>query len=334
MLRGYTHTLFLYTPCAAIQAYPHGECWYNSVELLCATGVLLQLADASRSCATCRQSLGSTDLESYPRNYALEAVLDERDRRFADTTGSELDPSTLRLNEEVLGEGGTGVVKAGELQLGAVNIQLSLLATAVRLLVKFLTCYCVQVAVKMLATHGADAAALQRFKQEIQGTINAARTCSLVCRVLGYCIKEQRLCLVMLRYTGSLITLVSGTTAFVSAAILQRTAECTCLMVLLTQCLPLLVEVTQIEFSCLLWWPGQGFSQDKAFRAALQLAKGIQQLHDVRILHLDIKPQNVLVNHHGDVAVSDFGISQQMQHTLSHFKPSTSVGMLGLPNYM
>ena len=281
----------------------------------------------------CRRFLYSTDLESYPRNYALEAALDERDRRFADTTGSELDPSTLRITEEVLGEGGTGVVKAGEIKLGAVNIQVSLLATAVRLLVKFLTCYCVQVAVKMLATQGADAAALQRFKREIQGTINAARTCSLVCRVLGYCFKEQRLCLVMLRYTGSLITLVSGTTAC-SIGSNFETADCTCLMFLLTQCMPLHFEVTQIEFSCLLWWPGQAFSQEKAFRAALQLAKGVQQLHDVRILHLDIKPQNVLVNQHGDVAVSDFGISQQMQHTLSHFTAPTSMAMLGSPNYM
>lgn len=66
-----------------------------------------------------------------------------------------------------------------------------------------------QVAVKLLATQGPDAATLQRFKEE--GTIRAAQTCSLVCRVLGYCIKEQRLCLVMLRYAGSLVSLVSGT---------------------------------------------------------------------------------------------------------------------------
>ena len=98
--------------------------------------------------------------------------------------------------------------------------------------------------------------------------------------------------------------------------------------------LRLLSEFRQSESSCLPWRPGQGFSEDKAFKAALQLAKGVQQLHDVRILHLDIKPQNVLVNQHGDVAVSDFGISQQMQHTLTHFTAPTSMAMLGSPNYM
>ena len=74
-----------------------------------------------------------------------------------------------------------------------------------------------QVAVKMLATQGADAATLQRFKQEVKGTICAARTCSLVCRVLGYCVKDQRLCLVMLRYAGSLVSLVSGTSILAAA---------------------------------------------------------------------------------------------------------------------
>ena len=63
----------------------------------------------------------------------------------------------------------------------------------------------------MLATQGADVAALQRFKQEIKGTVCATRTCSLVCRVLGFCIKEQRLCHVVLRYAGSLVSLASST---------------------------------------------------------------------------------------------------------------------------
>ena len=88
------------------QVCQHNDALCKASEALCATGVLLQLPAASRSCATCRRFLDSTDLESYPRNYALEAALDERARRVADTTGSELDPSTLRITEEVLGERG------------------------------------------------------------------------------------------------------------------------------------------------------------------------------------------------------------------------------------
>ena len=75
-------------------------------------------------------------------------------------------------------------------------------------------------------------------------------------------------------------------------------------------------------------------SEQQAIRTALQLAKGVQQMHDLRILHLDIKPQNALMDQHGDVVLSDFGISHQLHNTLSHFLPSSTVGFIGTPNYM
>lgn len=75
-------------------------------------------------------------------------------------------------------------------------------------------------------------------------------------------------------------------------------------------------------------------SQQQAVRVLLQLAKGVQQLHALRVLHLDIKPQNVLMDQHGDAVLSDFGISQQTQITLNQSMPSTSVGMMGTPSYM
>ncbi len=112
---------------AGTQEYQHGG-RYRSAEISCATGRLLQLAGPSRNCPTCRRFVYSTDPESYPRNYALEAALDSLpDRFFADTAGSELDASTLRITEEILGEGGTGMVKAGELRLGQINVKVSLL---------------------------------------------------------------------------------------------------------------------------------------------------------------------------------------------------------------
>ena len=45
----------------------------------------------------------------------------------------------------------------------------------------------------------------------------------------------------------------------------------------------------------------------KNLEMALQLAEGVKQLHSRYMLHLDIKPHNVLVNHHGNVMLSDFG---------------------------
>ena len=73
-------------------------------------------------------------------------------------------------------------------------------------------------------------------------------------------------------------------------------------------------------------------SQQQKVQTALQLAKGVQQLHNIRILHLDIKPQNVLVDQHGDVVLSDLGIAHQMQ-ALSHYLPSSSRAV-GTDNFM
>ena len=65
---------------------------------------LLQLPgpDSSPDCPTCRRSLASTDLESYPFNYALEAALDVlRGCHFVQTAMSGLDASTLRTQVSV-----------------------------------------------------------------------------------------------------------------------------------------------------------------------------------------------------------------------------------------
>lgn len=70
---------------------------------------------------------------------------------------------------------------------------------------------------------------------------------------------------------------------------------------------------------------------ENALKAALQVAKGLQQLHALNILHLDINPQNVLVDEHGDCFVSDFGIAQQMQQALQDYNPS--VDLNGTPNF-
>ena len=65
---------------------------------------------------------------------------------------------------------------------------------------------------------------------------------------------------------------------------------------------------------------------------ALQLAKGVKQLHSMYMLHLDIKPHNVLVDQHGNVVLSDLGLAHQM-HTLSEYLPS-SPGTAGTANFM
>jgi len=68
-------------------------------------------------------------------------------------------------------------------------------------------CRVVQVAVKVLSVQGANPAQLSRAEKEIQDNAHAARACPQVVRVLGHCVKDDQLCLVMLKYSGSLLTL-------------------------------------------------------------------------------------------------------------------------------
>ena len=183
-----------------------------------ATGLILEQRGSSRSCPLCKRELTATVLNSYPRNYALEEILESLRRRSApEPQESELNPADLQLTNQVIGTGGSGAVWAGVLQLGPVALQVRSCTTLTRC-----QSYCkllsaclearleLQVAVKMLATQGSTVVQMQRFKREIKDTYTAARACPQVCRTFGSCMKEQQLCLVMLRYTGSLTALVQG----------------------------------------------------------------------------------------------------------------------------
>ena len=66
--------------------------------------------------------------------------------------------------------------------------------------------------------HAASAAQLRQAEQESDNVSHAARAYPLVVRVLGHCIKDQQLCLVMPRYEGSLLNLVQGTSLVSSIA--------------------------------------------------------------------------------------------------------------------
>ncbi|KMT18927.1 hypothetical protein BVRB_2g030270 [Beta vulgaris subsp. vulgaris] len=65
---------------------------------------------------------------------------------------------------------------------------------------------------------------------------------------------------------------------------------------------------------CLLDWPTR-------FNIAVGTAKGLAYLHEdceVKIVHCDIKPENVLLDEHFEAKVSDFGLAKLMSREQSH----------------
>ena len=66
-------------------------------------------------------------------------------------------------------------------------------------------------------------------------------------------------------------------------------------------------------------------------RAWAQLTLGLTHLHEQELLHLDIKPSNVLVDETGRVVVLDFGLVQQQ---VSEPQAQTKKSLAGTPAYM
>jgi len=53
-------------------------------------------------------------------------------------------------------------------------------------------------------------------------------------------------------------------------------------------------------------------SGDEAAPLFIQMLEGLRRLHDVRILHRDLKPQNLMVRFDGQIKILDFGIAKRL----------------------
>jgi HD-GYP domain-containing protein (c-di-GMP phosphodiesterase class II) len=72
-----------------------------------------------------------------------------------------------------------------------------------------------------------------------------------------------------------------------------------------------------------------GLMADGAFDVALEILAGLQAIHDVGIIHRDLKTQNILIDSRGLVRLLDFGIAKEGGSQL------TATGMIvGTPEYM
>lgn len=84
------------------------------------------------------------------------------------------------------------------------------------------------------------------------------------------------------------------------------------------------------DLSGLLASRGQRLECEEALRITREVLAGLGALHAKRVLHLDIKPGNVLLDRTGRAKLSDFGISK----TLLSGKDTTARTMTGTPAFM
>ncbi len=73
------------------------------------------------------------------------------------------------------------------------------------------------------------------------------------------------------------------------------------------------------------------FPKDK-YNFALQIAQGIQALHNKDIIHRDLKPDNVLIDRNGTAKLCDFGVAKEFKEAHIHTTEMTLA--VGTPIYM
>lgn len=61
---------------------------------------------------------------------------------------------------------------------------------------------------------------------------------------------------------------------------------------------------------------GKFFPQAQILDWLVQLSLGLQHIHDNKVLHRDLKTQNVLITKDNRVKIGDFGISKQLENTV------------------
>ena len=81
----------------------------------------------------------------------------------------------------------------------------------------------------------------------------------------------------------------------------------------------------------LLSFPNRKIPEKKVTKLIEQISKGMSDIHKHRIIHKDLKPQNIMLTKSGDIKIMDFGISETFRSSKSRLKDTSKSGT---PVYM
>jgi len=77
-----------------------------------------------------------------------------------------------------------------------------------------------------------------------------------------------------------------------------------------------------------------GLPPDEAWEVTLQVARGLEAIHEVGIVHRDLKTANLMRDRHGVVRVMDFGIAKQQAEADGAVTVTGTGTLMGTPEYM
>ena len=74
--------------------------------------------------------------------------------------------------------------------------------------------------------------------------------------------------------------------------------------------------------------PENKLPEEEVKKYALQIAEGLAYAHNQRVIHKDIKPQNIMRTNDGTIKLMDFGIAETVHSSMSRLKNTGSSGTL------